>query len=164
MYWLPAPAWMALIFAGSTDLLSAARTAPFIVTLLRWLKPDLSDRALALAIRVIRKGGHLTEYAILAGLAPAAMNRSFQLLEHRTPHGSRDPTRRRLPQAERPQPRHPPHWLVGRSALEKSKERVEKRDSGSGLNGSVCPSLAFDNTHAEFDELVRVLHLMPKQV
>ena len=80
-YWLPALAWMALIFAGSTDLLSAARTSPFIVTLLRWLKPDVSDGTLALAIEIIRKGGHLTEYAILAGLALAAMNRSFHVLK-----------------------------------------------------------------------------------
>ena len=80
-YWLPALAWMALIYAGSTDLLSSARTAPFIVTLLRWLKPDLSNGALALAVGVIRKGGHLTEYAILAGLALAAVNRSFHLLK-----------------------------------------------------------------------------------
>jgi VanZ family protein len=72
---------MELIYAGSTDLLSSARTSPFVVTLLRWLKPDLSDGALALAVGVIRKGGHLTEYAVLASLVLAAMNRSFHLLK-----------------------------------------------------------------------------------
>jgi VanZ family protein len=80
-YWLPALAWMTLIFAGSTNLLSSASTSPFIVAILHRLKPDLSDHALNLAIEVIRKCGHLSEYAVLAVLTFAAVQGSFRLLK-----------------------------------------------------------------------------------
>lgn len=80
-YWLPALVWMILIFAGSTNLLSSANTSPFIVTILHRLKPDLSDHALNLAIEVIRKCGHLSEYAVLATLTLAAVHGSFRLLK-----------------------------------------------------------------------------------
>src|SRR6266852_8508443 len=67
-YWMPAIVWMALIFLGSTDMLSAEHTSRFLVPFLRWLDPQISLAALA-AIQVgIRKLGHLTEYAILAML------------------------------------------------------------------------------------------------
>ena len=67
-YWMPAIVWMALIFLGSTDMLSAEHTSRFLVPFLRWINPQISIAALN-AIQVgIRKVGHLTEYAILAAL------------------------------------------------------------------------------------------------
>jgi VanZ family protein len=59
---------MALIFIGSTDILSAEHTSRFLVPFLRWLDPHISWAALNTIQIAIRKLGHLTEYAILAGL------------------------------------------------------------------------------------------------
>jgi VanZ family protein len=67
-YWLPAIAWMILIFAGSTDLLSADHTSRFIGPFLRWFAPHVSDATIASIQLVVRKCAHLTEYAILAAL------------------------------------------------------------------------------------------------
>src|SRR5438045_5204621 len=67
-YWMPAIIWMALIFVGSTDVLSAQHTSRFLVPFLRWLDPQISLAALAQIQFAIRKLGHLTEYAILAML------------------------------------------------------------------------------------------------
>ena len=67
-YWMPAIVWMALIFLGSTDVLSAEHTSRFLIPFLRWLDPQISLAALAAIQLGIRKLGHLTEYAILAML------------------------------------------------------------------------------------------------
>ena len=59
---------MVLIFSGSGNLLSSQHTSRFIAPFLRWLKPGISEEAIARVQTVIRKGGHLTEYAILSFL------------------------------------------------------------------------------------------------
>ncbi len=66
--WVLVIAWMCLIFAGSTDLLSAAHTSRFIVPFLLWLDPHISFKTIMLVQLIVRKCGHLTEYAILASL------------------------------------------------------------------------------------------------
>jgi VanZ family protein len=73
---MPVIAWMLLIFAGSTDALSAEQTSRFLVPFLRWLDPDISFAALAAIQLVMRKMGHLTEYAILAALLWRALRDS----------------------------------------------------------------------------------------
>ena len=67
-YWMPAIVWMAIIFLGSTDMLSAEHTSRFLVPFLRWFDPQISLAALNAIQLGIRKLGHLTEYAILAML------------------------------------------------------------------------------------------------
>ena len=67
-YWMPVIVWMALIFLGSTDMLSAEHTSCFLVPFLRWIDPQISFAALNAIQLGIRKLGHLTEYAILAML------------------------------------------------------------------------------------------------
>jgi VanZ family protein len=67
-YWLPVLVWMGLIFLGSTDLLSAEQTSRIIGPLLRWLKPNISAEAIAQIQFFVRKGAHITEYAILGAL------------------------------------------------------------------------------------------------
>jgi VanZ family protein len=67
-FWLPVLAWMIFIFIGSTDLLSAEHTSRFIGPFLRWFAPDISDATVASIQLVVRKGAHLTEYAVLAAL------------------------------------------------------------------------------------------------
>ncbi len=67
-YWMPAIVWMAIIFLGSTDMLSAEHTSRFLIPFLRWFDPQISLAALDQIQFAIRKLGHLTEYAILAML------------------------------------------------------------------------------------------------
>jgi VanZ family protein len=55
-----------VIFLGSTDLMPAEHTSRFIVPFLRWLKPEISPKTLALIQFVVRKCARLSEYAILA--------------------------------------------------------------------------------------------------
>jgi VanZ family protein len=66
--WLPILVWMVFIFIGSTDLLSAEHTSRFIGPFLRWFAPDISAATVGSIQLVVRKCGHLTEYAILAAL------------------------------------------------------------------------------------------------
>lgn len=66
--WVPVIAWMVLIFAGSTDVLSAEHTSRFLVPFLRWLDPHISFAMITTINVVLRKLGHLTEYAVLAAL------------------------------------------------------------------------------------------------
>jgi VanZ family protein len=66
--WLPVVLWIAVMFFGSTDLMSAEHTSRFLEPLLRWLIPGISPQAIAQAHLYLRKAAHLTEYAILASL------------------------------------------------------------------------------------------------
>src|SRR6266480_5083067 len=67
-YWMPVLIWLALIYVGSTDLMSAEHTSRFLGPFLRWLKPDVTADAIAKVQLFLRKVAHLTEYAILAAL------------------------------------------------------------------------------------------------
>lgn len=64
--WLPVLAWMALIFIVSSRVGSTENTSRFLEPLLRWLNPLISDPTIHRVQVVIRKAGHLTEYAVLA--------------------------------------------------------------------------------------------------
>jgi len=64
--WIAAVSWIILIFLGSTDALSAEHTSRFLVPLLYWVDPGISWAAINTIHTVIRKLGHVTEYAILA--------------------------------------------------------------------------------------------------
>ena len=75
--WLLVLAWLGLILVGSGDGLSAPNTSRFLQPLLHWLFPMLSPKGLWQGIVAIRKGGHLTEFAILALLARHAWVRTL---------------------------------------------------------------------------------------
>ena len=66
--WLPPLVWMAVIFAASTDLMSAEHTSRYIGPILRWFAPDISGASVAAVQLVVRKAAHLTEYAVLSVL------------------------------------------------------------------------------------------------
>jgi VanZ family protein len=66
--YLPVLLWMLVIFVASTNIGSSSNTSRFIGPLLRFFKPDVSDEAIGVAQVIVRKGGHLSEYAILAFL------------------------------------------------------------------------------------------------
>src|SRR5438067_11029547 len=67
----PLIAWAILIFVGSGNILSAAHTS-ILLRAVRWLFPNVRDESLAVFHLLVRKAGHLTEYAILATLAARA--------------------------------------------------------------------------------------------
>lgn len=67
-HWLPPVVWMAVIMALSSDFGSAGRTGGFLLPLLRWLLPWATPAQLDALHGLARKGGHLTEYAVLAAL------------------------------------------------------------------------------------------------
>ena len=65
-YWLLPLAWMSLIFVGSSDSQSAVHSSRFVGPLLQWLFPHMSEAHKDLIHHLIRKCGHLSEYAVLA--------------------------------------------------------------------------------------------------
>jgi VanZ family protein len=67
-YWLPPLLWMALIWGLSSDVGSAAQTSRFLLPLLKWLLPWASPAQTELLHGLIRKSGHVVEYAVLAAL------------------------------------------------------------------------------------------------
>ena len=73
-FWRYAPllAWMVVIFFASTDAFSASHSGRLIRPLLLWLFPHISEGKISTIHFLIRKAGHLTEYAILGQLAARA--------------------------------------------------------------------------------------------
>jgi VanZ family protein len=78
-FWLPVLAWMIFIFIGSTDLLSGEHTSRFIGPFVRWFAPNISDATIGSIQLVVRKCGHLTEYAVLAALLYRALGQGGKL-------------------------------------------------------------------------------------
>jgi len=71
----PPVAWAVLIFIGSGNVLSAEHTS-IVLPILKWLFPSASPQFLSNTHFLIRKAGHLTEYAILASLCARAFRHS----------------------------------------------------------------------------------------
>ena len=71
--WGPPAVWLGLIFWLSTDRFSAEHTGSVLEPLLRWLFPAIRSSHLALAHHLLRKGAHLTVYAVLATLVFRAL-------------------------------------------------------------------------------------------
>ena len=67
-HWLPPVLWMGVIMFLSTDTASAEHTGELLLPVLRWLLPWASPGDLDAIHGLVRKGAHLTEYAILAAL------------------------------------------------------------------------------------------------
>jgi VanZ family protein len=75
--WMPVIAWMLLIFAGSSDALSAEHTSRFLLPFLRWLDPHISIATIMAIHFTLRKFAHFSEYAILAALLWRALYGTF---------------------------------------------------------------------------------------
>ena len=71
----PLVLWAALIFIGSGSVLSAEHTS-VLLEWVKWLFPSAGPESLAWFHFLVRKAGHLTEYAILATLAARAFRNS----------------------------------------------------------------------------------------
>ena len=78
-YWLPVLLWMSFIFFMSTDFGAAKRSGGVLEPLLRWIYPGISAEAVEWAHFIVRKGGHLSEYAVLALLTWRALRGSSQM-------------------------------------------------------------------------------------
>ncbi len=77
----PLVVWAMLIFVGSGSVLSAEHTS-VLLRLVKWLFPGSTADTLAWVHFLMRKAGHLTEYAVLASLAARAFrNSSHQFLK-----------------------------------------------------------------------------------
>jgi VanZ family protein len=75
--WIPVVFWVAVMFVGSTDLLSADHTSRFLIPFLRWLDPTISFRTIQTIHSALRRIAHLAEYAILATLLWRALRGTF---------------------------------------------------------------------------------------
>ena len=67
-YWLPVFVMIGAMYYFSTDVLSAGNTHSLVEEVLGWFGLQLSHRTVHRLNYVVRKGAHLIEYAILAGL------------------------------------------------------------------------------------------------
>lgn len=75
--------WAVLIFLGSTSILSASNTS-VILKFVLWIFPAQTAATFATIHFLIRKAGHVTEYAILALLAARAfISSSHDLLRRK---------------------------------------------------------------------------------
>jgi len=79
----PLVLWAALIFVGSSNLLSGSNTSSFLARPLHWLLPQASSTTLHTIHLTIRKAGHFAEYAVLALLAARAFRTSARELLRR---------------------------------------------------------------------------------
>src|SRR5881396_3590805 len=77
--WLPPVVWMAVTVWLSTDIASGEHTSQLLLPALRWLLPWATPGQLHTVHRLLRKGAHLTEYAILAALWYRAFTRERNL-------------------------------------------------------------------------------------
>lgn len=75
-FWLPVLFWMAVIFTASADAHSYEHSSRFVEPFLRWLFPHMPPAQIEIIHHIIRKCGHLTEYAILALLLWRALHLS----------------------------------------------------------------------------------------
>lgn len=80
---------MAAIFLVSTNVGSSSSTSRFLVPFLNWLLADPSPQTIETARHIIRKCGHLFEYAVLAILAYRALNPVLWLQEWRLRHAKK---------------------------------------------------------------------------
>ena len=71
----PLVLWAILIFIGSGNVLSAEHTS-VLLQVVKWFFPSASPAFLAWFHFLVRKAGHLSEYAILATLAARAFRHS----------------------------------------------------------------------------------------
>lgn len=80
-YWLPVVIWMCLIFSASSDTKSVQHTDGMLVRLLRFLHVELTTPQLEATRWIVRKGAHMTEYAVLALLLWRAIRSSNPVRE-----------------------------------------------------------------------------------
>lgn len=71
--WLWVALCVAVIWGFSGETFSARGTSGLLTPFLRWIHPDISWETIRRVHFLMRKGAHLTEYAVLALLAARAL-------------------------------------------------------------------------------------------
>src|SRR5262245_59981197 len=67
-YWAPPIVWMSVIFFFSTDAFSGDNTGSLLRKVVSFIYPDVTRELFDSIHLYVRKGGHFTEYAVLAWL------------------------------------------------------------------------------------------------
>jgi len=67
-YWAPPIVWMSVIFFFSTDAFSGDNTGSLLRKVVSFIYPDVTRELFDSIHFYVRKGGHFTEYAVLAWL------------------------------------------------------------------------------------------------
>jgi len=83
--WLPPLLWMAVIFSASNDAGSAQHSSRLFEPLMHWLFPWMTQTRVDEIHYLLRKCGHLSEFAVLAML----MWRAIRHATPNPPHGWR---------------------------------------------------------------------------
>jgi len=89
-YWVLVVVWMAVIFSASSDRMSFQHSSRIIGPIVHWLWPSLSEAGVHNIVMGVRKGAHLTEYAILALLVWRALRATEKLREPESESGAGD--------------------------------------------------------------------------
>jgi len=71
--WMPVILWMGFIFAMSSSLGSSANSSRILEPLVRLIMPDATPEQFEFVHFIVRKLGHLSEYAVLALLVFRAL-------------------------------------------------------------------------------------------
>ncbi|CAN5884484.1 hypothetical protein BH18ACI4_BH18ACI4_07110 [soil metagenome] len=71
--------WMALISYASSNEFAAINTSRVIRSLLLWFSPNITEESIGLVHFLVRKGSHITEYAVLGWLAARAFGGSSRV-------------------------------------------------------------------------------------
>ena len=71
--WLWVALCVAVIWTFSGESFSGTGTSRFLVPMLRWLWPEISNNTIYTIHLFVRKSAHVTEYAVLALLAARAL-------------------------------------------------------------------------------------------
>lgn len=76
-YWFPVLIWALFMSWMSTGAGAPRHTSRIIGPILRWFNPNITDDTVRKVQFVVRKGAHLTEYALLTGLLWRARRQSY---------------------------------------------------------------------------------------
>jgi VanZ family protein len=68
---------MIVIFSGSADSSSFEHSSRILGPFIRWLSPHISEEKLKQIVFIMRKGAHMTEYAILVLLLWRALKKNL---------------------------------------------------------------------------------------
>ncbi len=77
-YWLPVIAVFAFISVMSTGVGRVSNSSRIIGPILRWFVPDISPDTEGKIVFMVRKGGHLSEYCVLAVLLWRALRKPIR--------------------------------------------------------------------------------------
>ena len=73
LLWLTVILWMGVVFMASTSVGSPTNSSRFLEPMVRWFLPGTTPQQFEAIHHLVRKAGHLTEYAVLGLLLVSAL-------------------------------------------------------------------------------------------